>query len=89
MFLQVSAYVQMCSCLCGTHRAGVSEVLVCHVRAGGADLPGVSKQLSCRLLNALPRGEVILCIPIKVTTQAPNPTPQVGCQAHIHTHTWR
>lgn len=72
-----------------THYAGVSQVLVCHVGAGRADLPGVSKQLRSGFHDALPRGEVVLRVAVKVATQASDSTPQVGCQAHIHTHTCR
>lgn len=90
------AWVDMCACACvcaqtvySTHSTRISEVLVSHVRAGRADLPGVSKQLRCRLHNALSCSEVVLCIPIKVTTKPSHPTLQVGCQTHIHSHTWK
>lgn len=82
--------VHLCECvLYWTHSTGVSEVLVCHVRAGGADLPGVSKQLGGGLHDALSCRKVILCVSIKVSTQPSDPTPQVGRNTYIYTHTWR
>lgn len=72
-----------------TYRAGVSEVLVCYIRARGADLPGVPKQLGCGLHYALSCCEVVLCVTVKVAAQAPDAAPQVCCQTHIHTHTWK
>ena len=70
-----------------THSAGVSEVLVCYIRAGGAHLPGVAKQLGGGLHYALSRCEVILCVAVKVAAQAADPAPQMCCQTHVHTHT--
>lgn len=69
-----------------THVAGVTQVLLRDIRAGWANLPGVPKQLWCGLHYALPCGEVILCVSIKVPTQTTNPASQVGFQPHIHTH---
>lgn len=80
--------MRKCSWL-STHDTWVSQVLVCHIRAGRAELPGVPKQLCSGFNDALPRGEVVLGVAIKVATQAPDLTPQVGCQAHIHTHSCR
>lgn len=79
----------LCECVCiyQTYSTGVPEILVCHIRAGGADLPRVPKQLGRGLHNPLPCCKVIFRVSIKVSTQAPNPPPKMGCQAHIHTHT--
>ena len=85
----VCTYVYVCMYLCWTHSTGVSEVLVCHIRAGGADLPGVSKQLGSGLHDALSCRKVILCVSIKVSTQPSNPTPQVGRNTYIYSHTCR
>lgn len=70
-----------------THSAGISKVLIRHIGAGRAELPGVAEQLGCGLYDALPCCEIIFCISVKVTTQTSNSAPQMGRQSYIHTHT--
>lgn len=72
-----------------TYCTGISQVLICHVGAGRTDLPGVSKQLRRRLDDALSCCKVVLGIAVEVAAQTPDPALQVGCQAHVDTHTWK
>lgn len=52
----------------GTHGARVTEILVLDVGTGRVDFPGIPEELGCGLHNALTRGEVILGIPVKIST---------------------
>lgn len=68
--------------------AGVLRVRAVHLGAEQADAPGVAKELGGGLQHALPAGQVVLCITVKVPAEPGHAAPVLRVQPDIHPRAW-